>query len=214
SSEDQQTLREFLDQVPAVAMDENQNTRTRGVGTALLGYDQFEQSGDAIQELLDAKHRPAIQLDAVSAVGCRGGGLWGPLLVAEKAWTGYTPRVKSAAIQALVSKPVFVDILFSAIEKGTIGPAEISSMYRQRLLNDKNQKISKQAAILFKELEGGGRMQVYQDYRDVLDLEADATVGKTVFQKSCSACHTYAGEGGIVGPDLTGVNNQPADALL
>src|SRR5690606_25608221 len=139
-------------------MDDSQNTRTRVVATALLGYDQFEQAGDAIQELLDAKHPPEIQLEAVSALARLGDTRGGQLLTAEKAGTGYTPRVKSAAIQALVSKPVFVEILFSAIEKGTIGPAEISSMYRQRLLNDKDQMISKQAAILFKELEGGGRM--------------------------------------------------------
>ena len=57
-------------------------------------------------------------------------------------------------------------------------------------------------------------MQVYQDMRDVLDLPADPALGKAVFQQTCAACHTYAGEGGRVGPDLTGVNNQPADALL
>jgi putative heme-binding domain-containing protein len=39
-------------------------------------------------------------------------------------------------------------------------------------------------------------------------------LGKAAFQKSCSACHTYQKEGGKVGPDLTGVKNQPAEALL
>ncbi|HSI78572.1 MAG TPA: c-type cytochrome, partial [Lunatimonas sp.] len=42
----------------------------------------------------------------------------------------------------------------------------------------------------------------------------DPVSGKGVFEKTCSSCHTYAGEGGEVGPDLTGVNNQPGDALL
>jgi putative heme-binding domain-containing protein len=57
-------------------------------------------------------------------------------------------------------------------------------------------------------------MEVYQEYRKALTAQVDAQLGKAVFQKACSACHTYKNEGGKVGPDLTGVKNQPADALL
>src|SRR3546814_17095536 len=57
-------------------------------------------------------------------------------------------------------------------------------------------------------------MQVYEDYRKFLSTSADAAVGKEVFKRTCATCHTYAGSGGNVGPDLTGVKNQPADALL
>jgi putative heme-binding domain-containing protein len=32
--------------------------------------------------------------------------------------------------------------------------------------------------------------------------------------RACSACHAYEGIGGELGPDLTGVRNQPADTLL
>lgn len=214
SQGDHVKLQTFLDKVAELALDEEQNTRARVVATALLGYDQFEHGGAVLQELLDGRHAPEIQLEAVAALARLGDERGGQMLTSEKIWTGYTPRVKSAAIQALVSTPVFVEVLFAAIEKGTIGPAEISSMYRQRLLNNKNPKISEQAVLLFKELEGGGRMQVYQEYRDILDISSEASLGKAVFQTHCSACHTYAGEGGMVGPDLTGVNNQPADALL
>lgn len=214
SQEDEQALREFLDEVANIAVDESQNTPTRTVATSLLGYDEFAQAEKVIPKLLDPKNPPEVQLEAVAALSRLGDVRGGQILTAEKSWKGYTPRVKAAAIEALVSKSVFVEVLFSAIEAGTIGPAEISSTYRQRLLNNSNKKISDQATVLFKELEGGGRMQVYQDYRDVLELPGDASLGKAVFEKTCSTCHSYAGEGGIVGPDLTGVNNQPADALL
>jgi hypothetical protein len=136
------------------------------------------------------------------------------ILLEKSAWSAYTPRIKSAVVAAMVSKPLYINELFLAIERGSISGAELSSADRMRLISDKNTQISDRAKILFKELEGGDRMNVYQDYRKVLNAQVDPQLGKAVFQKSCSACHTYQNSGGKVGPDLTGVKNQPADALL
>lgn len=211
---DKDALENFLLKVATIAVDGNESARTRIIATALLGYFNFERTGKVLQALLDAKNQPEIQLEAVSALTRLEDSRGGAILTAEKAWSSYTPRVKSAVIEALVSKPVFINSMFLAIEEGVIAPVEISSMARQKLINDKDSKISEQASILFNDLEGGGRMQVYEEYKEILSFPPDATLGKSVFQKTCSACHTYAGEGGKVGPDLTGVNNQPADALL
>ncbi|HEY1111855.1 MAG TPA: c-type cytochrome, partial [Opitutaceae bacterium] len=71
-----------------------------------------------------------------------------------------------------------------------------------------------EAETLFKDLEGGDRMAVYRKYRDALNASAEPAKGKAVFAKVCATCHMHSGEGGKVGPDLTGVRNQPADALL
>jgi putative membrane-bound dehydrogenase-like protein len=211
---DTYALEDFLLKVASKAADRNESPRLRIIATALMGYSNFERTGKVLQALLDTKNLPEIQLEAISALTRLGDSRGGSILTAEKAWSSYTPRIKSAVIEALVSKPVFINSMFAAIEEGIIAPAEISSMARQRLIKDKDPKISKQASILFNYLEGGGRMQVYEEYQEILSLSPDETLGKSVFQKTCSACHTYAGEGGKVGPDLTGVKNQPADALL
>jgi putative heme-binding domain-containing protein len=214
SKSDQEALEKFMREVASRAMDEDGPNRSRVVATSLLGFHEFEKTGKVLEALLDARHPPEVQLGAVDALSQLGDSRGGAILTAKKTWSGYTPRVKSATIAALASKSSFINELFSAIEAGVIAPAEISSTYRQRLMDDKNPEISQQAGEIFKELEGGGRMQVYQEYREVLDLPSEPTLGKIVFQNNCSACHTYAGEGGEVGPDLSGVNNQPADALL
>src|SRR4029079_13399282 len=58
-------------------------------------------------------------------------------------------------------------------------------------------------------------MQVYErKLRDVLAQAGDPARGARLFTVSCSSCHTFNGAGGRVGPDLSGVRNQPADALL
>ncbi|MDB4617580.1 c-type cytochrome, partial [Verrucomicrobiales bacterium] len=41
-----------------------------------------------------------------------------------------------------------------------------------------------------------------------------ASHGRAVYQKACMACHKMYGEGGIVGPDLTGSNRADLNYLL
>ena len=58
-------------------------------------------------------------------------------------------------------------------------------------------------------------MQVYERLRaTVLTRTANATNGKLVFARHCASCHAVDGTGGQVGPDLSGIRNQPADAIL
>lgn len=214
STAGQNMLDRFIADVAARASDEATEISQRIVATSLLGYTTFEQTGTVLQELLDARNPPELQLGAVAALARQNNAKAGALLTEESTWKSYTPRVRSAVVAALVSKPTLIGVLFDAIEQGVVVASDISSVDRRRLMENKNTTISAQAEVLFKELEGGERMQVYEDYRQTLTSSADATLGKSVFLQSCSACHSYAGEGGQVGPDLTGVKNQPTDALL
>ncbi len=182
--------------------------------TALLGFTDFERSQKTLQKLLDPRTAPDLMLQTVATISRLNNAGGASLLTGKQSWKAYTPRVKSAVISALVSNPEYIQILFSAIEGGTITSAEISSADRVRLISHKDTAISDRAKQLFSELEGGDRMKVYQDYKQSLTASADPSLGKAVFQKACSACHTYQKEGGKVGPDLTGVKNQPAEALL
>jgi|UniRef100_UPI0040492AE1 putative membrane-bound dehydrogenase-like protein len=181
---------------------------------ALLGFTDFDRANKTLQKLLDPGNPPELLLGVVSSISRLNDARGAAMLTAKQSWSAYTPRLKSAVTSALVSKTIFIKELFMAIEKGDIKGAEISSADRTRLLSSKDVEVSNQAKLLFNELEGGDRMKVYQDYKLSLSASADGSLGKAAFQKSCSACHTYQKEGGKVGPDLTGVKNQPAEALL
>jgi len=42
----------------------------------------------------------------------------------------------------------------------------------------------------------------------------DAAKGAAIFTANCAVCHTIKGQGGIIGPQLDGVNNRGADRLI
>ena len=82
------------------------------------------------------------------------------------------------------------------------------------MLRSKDDAIKTQATALFKDMQAGDRMKVYEEYKSVLSLTPNPKNGHAVFSKTCTGCHVFAGEGNLVGPDLTGIRNQPTDVLL
>ncbi|MES3018392.1 MAG: PVC-type heme-binding CxxCH protein [Bacteroidota bacterium] len=214
TSADVASLDNFIINVRDVAGNEAEKTRLRILATALLGYTDFAKSNAILKKMIVPATPPELLLEAISSFTRLDDSRGAEILLDKEAWKAYTPRIKSAVVAAVVSKPAFISELFTAIEKGGITGAELSSADRLRLMSDKNAQIGDRAKQLFKELEGGDRMKIYQDYKTAISTSVDASQGKAVFKKACSACHTYKNEGGKVGPDLTGVKNQPADALL
>ncbi|MEI8371099.1 MAG: c-type cytochrome, partial [Planctomycetia bacterium] len=66
---------------------------------------------------------------------------------------------------------------------------------------------------------GGGlpnadRQKVIDEILPVVAKGGDAARGKLVFKEQCGKCHMHSGEGGKVGPELTGMAVHPARELL
>jgi len=186
----------------------------RGRAVALLGQADFDVAGATLGRLLDARQPPEVQMQAVRALERLGDARAGALLIAKENWGRYPPRLREAVLAALTAKPALIEVLFGAVERGTVAVTEISSVRRTQLAQHANAAVKAKAAELFKGLEGGDRMQVYRAYRGELRADADVARGREAFGRVCSACHTFQGTGGKVGPDLTGLRHQPADAIL
>ncbi len=188
--------------------------RPRLSAIALLAYMGFERSSPVLATLLDARQPADVQLAAVRALDRLGDIRGAMLLTREQNWSRYSAQVREAVIAAITAKPKMIEILFEGIRAGIIKAPEISSIKRTQLQKHADPEIRATAEKLFKELESGDRMKVYQAHRSLLATPGDVALGEATFTRVCSACHTHLGKGGQVGPDLTGVRHQPADALL
>jgi putative membrane-bound dehydrogenase-like protein len=136
------------------------------------------------------------------------------LLTEPDRWNAYSPAVREVVLGSLLSRPTFLPGLLSAVEGGTVPPWAIEPKKREQLRKHSDPGIKARAEKVFAAGGGGDRRKAYEESKPVLALKADAARGHEVFLRACALCHQHSGEGVKVGPDLTGVRNQPVEALL
>ena len=131
-------------------------------------------------------------------------------------WQAFTPQVRESVLSILLSDESQTTILLDAIERGSIDGAALGPSRRSRLMTHRDAVIQKRARALLAGLESGDRMQVYDRLRGAV-LERTAERGerqKGVCRSLCDAATRSTEPADSVGPDLSGIRNQPADAIL
>ncbi len=196
----------------AVQASEPMESRQAAIG--LLGQAGPEIADPTLEKLLEPQQPSDIQVAAVRALGQQSNAKAGHILVTRERWSGYSPAVRDVVLTALMPDTNSLNMLLAAVEKGDVPPLTINGDRRSQLMKHKDDSIREKATALFKNMAPGDRMKVYEDTKSVLALASDARNGHAVFQKNCTTCHVVSGEGHIVGPDLTGIRNQPKDVLL
>jgi putative heme-binding domain-containing protein len=88
---------------------------------------------------------------------------------------------------------------------------------QQQLLTHPRRDIAARARRLLSRsasLPDSDRQKVVDELEPLTQRSGDVAAGKLMFQKHCAVCHTHGGEGGKVGPDLTGMAVHPKSHLL
>lgn len=197
-----------------ISSDEKQPLNRRLVAIGLLSHADLSFAGKTLENLIVPEQPAEIQLAAIRALTQMPGTNGGAALVRKEHWNGYTPAVREAVLSAMTAQTNLVEALLSGVENGNVPPWTINPERRNNLMKSKDELIRNRAVALFKDLQSGDRMKIYEEYKSVLALTPNATNGHAVFTRTCTSCHVVAGEGKTVGPDLTGIRNQPADVLL
>ncbi len=133
---------------------------------------------------------------------------------------GFFPAGKEAAVQTLAARPRDAGQLIAAIEAGTVPrqfvPIEIVRQmqgYDDLSLRDGIQRVWPE----LRPITADKKARISQ-FKERLNPEtraaADLTAGRKLWDKSCGKCHVLFGEGGKIGPDLTGAQRHNLDYLL
>ena len=185
---------------------------TRIAAIQFLANNATDDSTKALQSLLNPKETTAIQSAAIATLGRFGNVDIGQWLIESSRWNAYTPNIRNAVVSALLSHSRLIPLLLTSIEEGQIPAWAVPHVRRRGLM--RQAKYKAQATKLFGAMGGADRKKVYEELKPLTAKKGDIAKGKLAFTKACATCHKYKGEGFHVGPDLTGVRNQPKDALL
>ena len=124
------------------------------------------------------------------------------------------------ALNTLAARPFFAGKLLDAVGQGGIASADLSADIIRQLRNLGDPSINAQIAEVWGTVREtpSDRAARIAEWKSILsaspEQEPDLTVGRAVFNESCAQCHTLFGEGGKVGPELTGSNRADLDYIL
>ena len=213
TDEVRQGLTSLFTEAAENALDEDRPVAGRAVAVSLLAFAPFPIAEEPLEELLGPQTPPPVQLAAITALSSQRDPAAGPLLLSQ--WRGYSPKIRSAVVDALMTSVPRIELLLEAVADQEIRPAEIERDRKQLLLNHTNTSIRDLSRKLFGGEVNSNRAKVVAAYQSALELEGDLERGRQQFVKRCSVCHKVGDVGHQVGPDLASIKNKsPADMVV
>jgi putative heme-binding domain-containing protein len=173
-----------------------------------------QQRPELVKELPTLLEDPAVRIEAIRAIAGYDDEKLGVLLL--KKYPQLNAAEKREAVLTLSSRPRYGRMLTNALKQKTIPKGDVP-VYVARQLR-------RVVGSGFVETWGpidelpSSENAAYNKYQRLLTAEALAKAspqrGKLLFQRTCGSCHKMFGEGGIIGPDLTGSNRTNTNYIL
>lgn len=135
-------------------------------------------------------------------------------------WPERSEEQQAATVATLVSRPSYAHELLDAVKAGKV-PQALITPYQARAIRSLNDAdLTAKLSAVWGELRDTPEAKKAElaDWTAKLTpdrlAQGDATKGKALFSAVCAACHKMYGEGGMIGPDLTGGDRHKLTYLL
>jgi putative heme-binding domain-containing protein len=131
-------------------------------------------------------------------------------------WAGFTPSLRAAAVAVILRRVEWANSFLDAISSGQIKKTDLTVDQWSQFLNNPNGDLAKKAKGI-SGASGAISADCVEIVKKLLPLakeQGDPVRGKEVFRVNCLVCHTFAGEGGKVGPELTGIGARDHGEIL
>src|SRR5690606_17871864 len=174
----------------------------------------LRQRPELVDELPALLRDPELRIDAIRAVAAYDRGALGDTLLAM--YDSLTQDEKREVVLTMASRPVYGRQLTDAIREGRVARRDIPAGVARQLRRVVGAGFVEVWGMI--DLDSAEEQAAYTHYRSLLTeeaiREADAAAGREVFRRTCGSCHVLFGEGGEVGPELTGTSRGNVEWLL
>jgi len=195
----------------AILKDESAATENRQQALRSLLAIRNEEASSLLESLLD---EPALALDAIRGYAINENPVAPSVLLPR--YSVMAPELKRAVVETLATRKRYAQALLAALRKKTIPKSDIP-VHVARSLKD---ILGFRFVEVYGEIKpiGADREKQIAKYKSLITpaslAKANASRGRAVFKKTCASCHLLYGDGGKVGPDLTGSNRANLDYIL
>lgn len=204
-----------MDELQKIARDGDSPLEERRSAIRALVLARDEKFVAYLQNLLTNRD---LAKDAINGLAAYGNDET-PKLLVSKFW-GFRNDAKREAVNTLVSRPKFSNVLLDAVTAKTIPRDAISAFQLRQMQSYGDASISNRVSQLWPELaqQSQEKSERIAELRAMLTPEiiqqADTSQGRWLFSRSCANCHTLFGEGKKIAPDLTGAQRNNLNYLL
>jgi len=201
-----------LDDVKKIALDDNADVTARESALQTLIEARPADLRTICEQLLET--RP-LNLTAV-----RGLALFDDPAIGQKIAKNYRKFNSTAVIDTLVARPAFAKALLAEMAAGKIPRTDLTAFHARQIRAFNDETLSKQLVEAWGELResAADKKQLIEKFKTQLTPEtlakANLSSGRMLFTAVCGACHVMYGQGGKIGPDLTGSGRANLDYLL
>jgi putative membrane-bound dehydrogenase-like protein len=204
-----------LDEVKKVALDKTADLKQRQAALQTLIDSHPPDLREICEKLLSVRFLNPIAARGLAAFDDPE---IGTALV--KAYGQFHASERAQLLATLVSRPSFARPLLAAVGAGKIPRNEITPFHARQIRGFNDEALNKQLAEVWGELResAADKQQLMAKLKQQLTpavlAQADKSAGRAIFTQTCAVCHRLYGEGGEVGPDLTGSGRANLDYLL
>jgi putative membrane-bound dehydrogenase-like protein len=132
-------------------------------------------------------------------------------------WPELTDR--RAAWYAMLRRTATAEVLLTALEKKQLPAGELSADMVQQIQRLESEPLNEMIVRVWGDVRSldADKQKAVAKIRALVEStgdQVDLSRGKAVFAKVCGQCHILFGEGGKIGPELTGSNRRDLNYLL
>ncbi len=204
-----------LDEVKALALDPKADVAARSAALRTL----IENRPPDLRQICEQ----VLRVRFLNSVAVRGLAQFDDPALGEKiarAYSSFHASERPAVLETLVSRPAFARALLAELNAGRIARTELTPFHARQIRTFKDAGLDTALAQAWGELREPAAdkaaliLRLKSDLTPAALAAANKSRGRAVFASLCAGCHTLYGQGGTIGPDLTGAGRDNLDYLL
>lgn len=127
---------------------------------------------------------------------------------------------RSSVLEVLVSRPAWAAAALAEMRAGKIPRSDLAAFHARQIRAFNDQKLNAELDEIWGELRHSPeeKRKLIEEWKARLSINhvstANLAQGRVVFNNVCGACHKMYGQGGTIGPDLTGSGRKDLGYLL